>query len=154
MFCEYTVSSYCTSCGVFMLSSMEEDRGSHLFRDTAEAFNFAATAPLQRSNIVIDAGACPYGVAHATLSPDGRASTCAARTTNQLVAAFRRLNRPNLYRRCTDTAHRPPTHRRPRGPGVPLPGVHSVASIYPQRSGIPPYGILCFLGKPVPLLAG
>jgi hypothetical protein len=31
---------------------VEEDRISHRFRDTAEAFNFAATTPLQRSNIV------------------------------------------------------------------------------------------------------
>lgn len=31
---------------------MEDDRVSYLFRDTAAAFNFAATTCLQRSNIV------------------------------------------------------------------------------------------------------
>src|SRR5262252_291648 len=52
----------------------------------------------------MDAGAGPDGVAHATLSPDGGASTCAARPADPFVAAFCRLNRPNPYRRFTDTA--------------------------------------------------
>jgi hypothetical protein len=38
--------------GIFTLLSVEEDRGSYLFSDTAEVFNFAAAAPLWRPNIV------------------------------------------------------------------------------------------------------
>src|SRR5262249_11750554 len=38
--------------GIFVRSSVEEDRGSHPFRDIAVSFYFAAAAPLQRSNIV------------------------------------------------------------------------------------------------------
>jgi hypothetical protein len=38
--------------GIFTLLPVEEDRGSYLFSDTAEVFNFAAAAPLWRPNIV------------------------------------------------------------------------------------------------------
>src|SRR5215468_8906149 len=62
----------------------------------------------------MDAGAGPDGVAHATLSPDGGASTCAARPADPFVAVFCRLNRPNPYRRFTDTACR--SARGPRAP--------------------------------------
>src|SRR5215471_13442212 len=58
----------------------------------------------------MNADAGPDGVAHATLSQDGGASTCAARPADPFVAAFCRLNRPNPYRRFTDTAPRGTDH--------------------------------------------
>src|SRR5215470_5662909 len=58
---------------------------------------------------LMDASAGPYGVAHATFSPDGGTATCAARPANPFVAAFCRLNRPNPYSRFADTA--PTVHR-------------------------------------------
>src|SRR5262252_6679398 len=52
----------------------------------------------------MDAGACPYGVALAPLSPDSSTSQCAAHSANYLVVAFCRLTCPNPYRRFADTA--------------------------------------------------
>jgi len=57
----------------------------------------------------------PYGVAHATLSPDGGTATCAARPANPFVAAFCRLNRPNPYSRFADTAWDRAPRRRDHG---------------------------------------
>src|SRR6185295_14636504 len=52
----------------------------------------------------------------AALSPDDPASTCPAHTTNEVVAAFYKLNCPNPYRRFADTTKR----RSSRGRSAPF----------------------------------